>query len=96
MLTSALAIVAVMAVVFAIMVGIAFLVKIWSVNPDELEEVRRVQGGLKNLISGTLQNPPDEYGDFRIVRGLKWDRNSGEYKAQAALSSEGFRAAFPK
>lgn len=96
MLTSALVILAMVAAAFAIMVGVALLVKVWSVNPDEFAEVRRVQGGFLNLIYGTLRNPPDEYGDFRIVRGLKWDRKSGEYKPQSALSSEGFRAAFPK
>ena len=96
MITSALAILLVVGATFAVMVGVALLVKIWNINPDEFAEVRRVQGGLGNLFSGSLRNPPDEHGDFRIVRGLKWDRKSGEYKPQSALSSEGFRAAFPK
>lgn len=96
MLTSAFAILIVIAVTFAVMVGFALLVKIWSVNPDEFAEMRRIQGDLGNLISGSLRNPPDEYGDFRIVRGLKWDRKTKKYKSQSALSSQGFRAAFPK
>lgn len=82
--------------VITVMVGYAFLVKIWSVNPDEFAEVRRTQGGFMSAISGKLKNPPDEFGDFRIVRGVRWNRKTGQYESQSAVSSEGFRAAFPR
>lgn len=96
MLTTLLLITMVVVVSFAVMVGFALLVKIWSVNPDEFSEVQRAQGGFWSVISGVLSNPPNEHGDFRIVRGLKWDKKSGDFKSQSAVSSEGFRAAFPK
>lgn len=96
MFSSALAILLIVAVAFAIMVGVALLIKVWKINPDEFEEIRRVQGGLGNLIKGSLRNPPNEEGDFRIVRGLRFDKKTGEYIPQSALSSEAFRAAFPK
>lgn len=96
MLATALLIATVVIVSFAVMVGISLLVKIWRVNPDELAEVRRIQGGFKSVMSGKLRNPPSEFGDFRVLRGLKWNKKTGEYQSQSAVSSEGFRAAFPK
>lgn len=79
-----------------IVVGLAILAKVWGANSEEFAEARRMQGSPLNLISGELRNPPNEFGDFRIVRGLKWDRKHKKYIAHSALSSEGFRAAFPK
>lgn len=96
MFTAALLIMMTVMVSFAIMVGISLLVKIWSINPDEFGEVQRIQGGFKSVISGKLRNPPNEFGDFRVLRGLRWDKKTGEYHSQSAVSSEGFRAAFPK
>lgn len=80
----------------AVTIGLALVVKLWAVNKEELAEIRRFQGGFSNLWKGTLGNAPNEFGDFRIVRGLKWDSRSKTYVSQSALSSEGLRAAFPK
>lgn len=96
MLAYALAIVVASMAVFAVMVCFALIVKVWSVNPEELKEVQRAQDGVIGLFTGRLKNLPNESGDFRIVRGLRWDRKTGQYESQSALSSEGFRAAFPK
>lgn len=79
-----------------ITIGLALLVKLWAVNKDELAEIRRFQGGFRNLWKGSLHSHPNEFGDFRIVRGLKWDRHTNSYISQSGLSSEGLRAAFPK
>lgn len=96
MIATALAISLIVFAAFTILVGFAMLWKIWNINPDEFAEIGRIQGGLKNLLTGTLEHNPIEYGDFRIVRGLRWDRKNKRYIAQSAVSSEGFRAAFPK
>lgn len=77
-------------------IGLALIIKLWAVNKEELAEIRRFQGGVTNLWKGTLRHSPNEFGDFRIVRGLKWDSRSKRYISQSALSSEGLRAAFPK
>ena len=95
MLTSAFILVALFAIAVFI-VGIALLSKVWSANQEEFAEVRRIQGNALTLLAGKLSNPPNEFGDFRIVRGLRWDRTSKKYISQSALSSEGLRAAFPK
>lgn len=77
-------------------VGFALIVKLFAVNSEELAEISRFQGGFSNLWGGNLRRPPNEFGDFRIVRGLKWDDKTGSYISQSSLSSEGLRAAFPK
>lgn len=79
-----------------VMASCAFLVKIWKVNPDEFAEVRRAQGGFLRAWSGKMKSPSDSFGDFRIVRGLRWNKSLRQYESQSAVSSEGFRAAFPK
>lgn len=96
MFATTLAILLIVFAAFTILVGFAMLWKIWNVNPDEFAEVSRIQGGLKNLFTGSFDHKPIEYGDFRIVRGLRWDRKNNYYISQSAVSSEGFRAAFPK
>lgn len=77
-------------------VGLALVVKLLAVNSEELEEIRRFQGGFSHLWKGALLRPPNEFGDFRIVRGLKWDDSKNSYVPQSSLSSDGLRAAFPK
>lgn len=79
-----------------ITIGLAIVVKLWAVNKEELAEIRRFQGGLRNLLNGSLSSQPNEFGDFRIVRGLRWDPRTNSYVSQSGLSSEGLRAAFPK
>lgn len=96
MINSAIIILLALLGMFVLTAGFALLMKIWSVNPEELAEVKRIQGGLSNVINGTLNNPPNEFGDYRVVRGLKWDKKSKKYLSQSALSSEGLRSAFPK
>lgn len=96
MITSTLAVLLFLASLFVIFVAISLLLKITRVNPEEFAEMRRLQGRGGNVFKGELQNPPKNHGDYRIVRGLKWDSKAKKYISQSALSSEGLRAAFPK
>ena len=76
--------------------GAALAYKIFCVNKEELSEIHRFQGSFSNLWKGQLREMPNQLGDFRIVRGLRWDPKKKRYISQSGLSSEGLRAAFPK
>ncbi|ACT46990.1 hypothetical protein [Methylotenera mobilis] len=95
MITSALAILLVLFSTLGLLVAVALVVKILRANPEEFNEARRLQGSPINVFNGNLKNSSDECGDFRIVRGLKFDAKNKKYISQSALSSEGLKAVFP-
>lgn len=96
MVTSALSLLIALVLFFGFLTAVALLIKVMRVNREELREVRRIQGSPKNILKGKLANSPNEFGDFRIVRGLKWSVAEKRYISQSALSTEGLRAAFSK
>lgn len=82
--------------VFGIAIGIMLIIKIWATNRDALREAAQIQGGLKNALHGRVQKMPNKDGDYRIVRGLRWNAKNGRYESNSALSSEAYRSAFPR
>lgn len=95
MITSALAILISIFAILGLLVALALIVKILRANPEEFDEARRLQGNISNVFRGSLKSPSDECGDFRIVRGLRFDTRKKLYVSQSALSSEGLKAVFP-
>lgn len=96
MITSAFAILLAVFAILGLAVVFVLMFKIHFANPEALREAKRLQGNYKNVTAGILATTPDEYGDFRIVRGLKFDTKNKRYASQSALSSEGLKAVFPK
>lgn len=82
--------------IFGIAVGIMLIVKIWGTNRDAYREAAQIQGGLRNAVHGKIKTMPSKDGDFRVVRGLRWNAKAKKYEANGALSSEAFRSAFPR
>ena len=62
-------------------------------NASRLEELKHLQGPLKSVFNGRLENAPPSC-DYRVVQGLEWDAKRKEFVAQSRLSTEAIRAAF--
>lgn len=72
---------------------IAALLFIFQANKMQREDMKYMQGSVKDIISGILRNPPAS-SDFRVVRGVEWDPKELKYKPQSRLSIEAIKSVF--
>ena len=85
MITSALAVLISIFAILGLLVAFALIVKILRANPEEFAEARRLQGGISNVFKVSLKITSDECGDFRIVRGLRFDTREKAFVSQSAV-----------
>ncbi len=70
MLTSVLVILAWVAVLFVLMVGIALLVKVWRITPEQIKEVAYLKNLVRCANEGNINAQQECEGNFHIYEGV--------------------------
>ena len=80
----------------AVVFGIS-LQKVLRSDRDEFAEAHRRQGSLAHFFSVKLADEnAQSTADFRVMHGHSWDKRQRRYIRNSALSSEAFKAVFPR
>ncbi|MFL0808566.1 MAG: hypothetical protein K6L60_14880 [Oceanobacter sp.] len=80
-------------VVFCFIVYTTYiLIKIVDADSKDIERVRYLSGGVKNVIFGTVDAKPGSVRDHNIHAGLVFDRKTKELKLQGTISDEAIEA----
>lgn len=82
------------AFVFVLYLYLAFAEKILRPNQVEAKEAQKLIGSFGRFWQGQLKLHPNQFGDYRVTRGLAINKKKHKISLQSTLSTEKFRAIY--